>query len=88
MSDSAVDAEGATSVLNSDVTDAIRSAASPATEALLLSRLLGCRMAKAVVEACEAAGSKVLSDTQLSDLLVLTCVKTMFRRVSEFVQDC
>ena len=58
-SDSAVDAAVSAKVTPSAVTPDIRSAASPAT----VTRLL--LFAKALVEASEAAGSKVLSDMQL-----------------------
>lgn len=74
MFDSAVEVDGSAAVTpSSGPMLAIRSAASPATEALLLSACL--LFANAVVEASDAAGATVLSETQLSARETLACAR-------------
>jgi len=76
MFDSAVEVDGSAVVTpSSAVMLAIRSAASPATEALLLRACLFLKLANAVVEASDAAGATVLSDTQLSAKETLACAR-------------
>ena len=76
MFDSAVEVDGSAVVTpSSAVMLAIRSAASPATEALLLRACLFLKLANAVVEASDAAGATVLSETQLSARDTLACAK-------------
>ncbi len=74
MFDSAVEVDGSAAVTpTSAVMLAIRSAASPATVALLLSACL--LFANAVVEASDAASATVLSETQLSAREALACAR-------------
>ena len=76
MFDSAVEADGsAAGTPSSAVMLAFRSAASPATEALLLRAWLLFELANAVVEASDAAGATVLSERQLSARETLACAR-------------
>ena len=74
MFDSAVEVDGSAAVTPlSAIMLAIRSAAGPATEALLLRACPLFELANAVVETSDAAGATVLSERQLSAWALLAC---------------